>query len=463
MSDNLNSSELWDKISFSLFQDLGAISFGTFVDPLSPVGLEENRFVFKVPSEYADKIINQWNTEISMKFVEYANKITGKFIRPEFRSTDEGITASPNQGMSPLSNQSESESEKHIPFSQDAGLDPDYTFEKFVVGSGNENARAIAQAVAEGPGKVYNPYLIYGGVGLGKTHLMQAIGNQYAKDNPNARIKYATAEDFLNDFTNSLRKGGDTNATALFKKTYRSLDMLLVDDIQFWAGKPQVQEEFFNTFNALTKANKQIVMTSDRYPNDIPDLQDRLKSRFEQGVTSDIQKPDVQTRVAILRNMQDQNDLDIPNDVLQLIGETVDDNVRTLEGAFHKFEAKIRFMNKPATIETAKTILDEINANKKTVVTVDRIQQVVAAYYMQTVDDMKSGRRQSDLVMARHVAIYLTRTMTDMSLPQIGQAFGNRDHSSISHAFTKIEEQVEKEARMKEMIQALAEDIRSGQ
>ncbi|MBS9336863.1 chromosomal replication initiator protein DnaA [Fructobacillus parabroussonetiae] len=461
MSDNLNSTELWDKVSFSLYQDLGAISFGSFVDPLTPVGIESNRFILKVPGEFADKIIDQWNTEIAMKFVEYANKETGKFIRPEFQKTDD----SNNLQESPATSAAKplEESEQHIPFSQDAGLNPDFTFDHFVIGSGNENARAIAQAVAEGPGKVYNPYLIYGGVGLGKTHLMQAIGNKYAKDNPNARIKYATAEDFLNDFTNSLRKGGDTNATALFKKTYRSLDMLLVDDIQFWAGKPQVQEEFFNTFNALTKANKQIVMTSDRYPNDIPDLQDRLKSRFEQGITSDIQKPDVQTRVAILRNLQDQNDLDIPNDVLQLIGESVDDNVRTLEGAFHKFEAKIRFMNKPATIETAKSILDEINANKKTVVTVDRIQQVVAAYYMQTVDDMKSSRRQSDLVMARHVAIYLTRTMTDMSLPQIGHAFGDRDHSSISHAFTKIEEQVEKEARMKEMIQALAEDIRNGQ
>lgn len=462
MSDTLSSTELWDKVSFALYQDLGAISFDTFVDPLTPVGIENNRFIFKVPETFADKIINQWNTEISMKFVEYANNETGKFIRPEFQKTESLASAVP-QATSPVTTGLTSDSEQHIPFSQDAGLNPDYTFEKFVVGSGNENARAIAQAVAEGPGKVYNPYLIYGGVGLGKTHLMQAIGNQYAQDNPNARIKYATAEDFLNDFTNSLRKGGDTNATALFKKTYRSLDMLLVDDIQFWAGKPQVQEEFFNTFNALTKANKQIVMTSDRYPNDIPDLQDRLKSRFEQGITSDIQKPDVQTRVAILRNLQDQNDLDIPNDVLQLIGESVDDNVRTLEGAFHKFEAKIRYMNKPATIETAKTILEEINANKKSVITVDRIQKVVADYYMQTVEDMKSSRRQSDIVMARHVAIYLTRTMTDMSLPQIGQAFGDRDHSSISHAFTKIEEQVEKEGQMKAMVQDLAEAIRNGQ
>lgn len=461
MSDTLSSNELWDKVSLKLYQDLGPISFDTFIDPLTPVGIEGKRFIFQVPEQYADKIINQWNNEISMKFVEFVSNETGTFIRPEFQRSQATETPLKESLQQPLS--SVDEEEQHIPFSQDAGLNPDFTFEKFVIGSGNENAHAIAQAVADGPGKVYNPFLIYGGVGLGKTHLMQAIGNRYAKDNPNARIKYATAEDFLNDFTNSLRKGNDTNATALFKKTYRSLDMLLVDDIQFWAGKPQVQEEFFNTFNALTKANKQIVMTSDRYPNDIPDLQDRLKSRFEQGITSDIQKPDVQTKVGILRNMQEKNELDIPNDVLQLIGESIDGNVRTLEGAFHSFEAKIRFQNKPATIETAKIILEEINANKKPVITVERIQEVVAAYFMQTVEDMKSSRRQSDIVVARHVAIFLTRTMTDMSLPQIGKAFGNRDHSSISHAFTKIEEQIEKDGRMKEMVQSLAEEIKTGQ
>ncbi|MCO0832145.1 chromosomal replication initiator protein DnaA [Fructobacillus sp. W13] len=459
MSENLNPNDLWEKISGRLFTQLGPVSFDSFVDPLKPIGFTEDnkRLILSVPEDTASAITEKWKLELEMSFVEYATEITGRFIRPDLRTTEN--TEEKNSFVSaPVA------SEQHIPFSQDAGLNEDYTFDKFVVGSGNENARAIAKAVAEGPGKVYNPYLIYGGVGLGKTHLMQAIGNQFAKDNPNARIKYATAEDFLNDFTNSLREGNqdNSNATALFKKTYRSLDMLLVDDIQFWAGKPQVQEEFFNTFNALTKANKQIVMTSDRYPNDIPDLQDRLKSRFEQGITSDIQKPDVQTRVAILRNLQDQNDLDIPNDVLQLIGESVDDNVRTLEGAFHKFEAKIRFMNKPATIETAKTILAEINANKKAVVTVERIQDVVATYYMQTVEDMKSSRRQANLVEARHVAIYLTRTMTDKSLPEIGRAFGNRDHSSISHAFNKIEEQVEKESNIKELIADLAETIKNG-
>ncbi|CAK1230288.1 chromosomal replication initiator protein DnaA [Fructobacillus fructosus] len=461
MADTLSPNELWDKLNLKLYQDLGPLSFDAFVAPLKPIGIEDKRFLLAVPEEFADKIIDQWNQEISMKFVEFVSNETGTFIRPEFQRS--AVTQTQLADGPQTSLTTPAPSEEHIPFSQDAGLNPDFTFEKFVIGSGNENARAIAQAVAEGPGKVYNPYLIYGGVGLGKTHLMQAIGNHYAKTNPNARIKYATAEDFLNDFTNSLRKGNETNATALFKKTYRSLDMLLVDDIQFWAGKPQVQEEFFNTFNALTKANKQIVMTSDRYPNDIPDLQDRLKSRFEQGITSDIQKPDVQTKVGILRNMQEKNELDIPNDVLQLIGESIDGNVRTLEGAFHSFEAKIRFQNKPATIETAKIILEEINANKKPVITVERIQEVVADYFMQTVDDMKSSRRQSDIVGARHVAIYLTRTMTDMSLPQIGKAFGNRDHSSISHAFTKIEEQIEKDTRMKEMVQSLAEEISDGQ
>ncbi|GAO99144.1 chromosomal replication initiator protein DnaA [Fructobacillus ficulneus] len=457
MQNALDPTDLWKEVSLRLYKTTGLMTFETLIAPLKPVGFEDGKLILSVPKEHASKIINAWNTEqYALDFVQHANEITGDFIRPELRITDA------DDNFVPFT--SDDQSVNAMPFTQDNDLNSDFTFDKFVKGAGNENALAVALAVAEAPGKVYNPFLIYGGVGLGKTHLMQSIGNEYATTHPKARIKYATAEDFLNDFTDSLREGNkaDSNATAKFKKTYRSLDMLLIDDIQFWSGKEKVQEEFFNTFNALTKDGKQIVMTSDRYPTDIPDLLTRLTSRFEAGITQDIQKPDLPTRVAILRNLQERNDLNIPNEVLELIGEKIDTNVRSLEGAFHKFEAKVRYMNKPATIETAQSILSELNIDQGKKITVERIQETVANYFMQSVTDMQGSRRQADLVNARHIAIYLTRTMTNKSLPDIGRSFGGRDHSSISHAYNKVAEQVETEPKTKELIEDLANEIKNG-
>ncbi|CAK1244993.1 chromosomal replication initiator protein DnaA [Fructobacillus tropaeoli] len=458
MSKQLDPDVLWKEVSLRLYKTTGPVSFEAMIAPLTPIGFKDGKLVLSVPADHAADIIQAWNTQqYAMDFVQHANEITGDFIRPELK-VEEDSEAETNSNFNGYNEPTQ------IPFSQENDLNSDFTFDKFVKGAGNENALAVALAVAEAPGKVYNPFLIYGGVGLGKTHLMQSIGNEYATTHPNASIKYATAEDFLNDFTDSLREGNkaDSNATAKFKKTYRSLDMLLIDDIQFWSGKEKVQEEFFNTFNALTKAGKQIVMTSDRYPTDIPDLLTRLTSRFEAGITQDIQKPDLPTRVAILRNLQERNDLDIPNEVLELIGEKIDTNVRSLEGAFHKFEAKIRFMNKPATIETAQSILTELNIDQGKKITVERIQETVANYFMQTIADMQGSRRQADLVTARHIAIYLTRTMTNKSLPDIGRSFGGRDHSSISHAYNKVAEQVETEPKTKELIEDLANEIKNG-
>lgn len=451
MTVTINKDELWNQIQAKFFQKLGPVSFSTYIEPLKPLELTAASLRLSVPDEGGNEIIDSWNKKYAMDFVEFAMTIANSFIKPDLQI--DNATAA----ITPAANKNE----QIVPFSRQSDLDPDFTFEKFVIGSGNENAYAVARAVAEQPGKVYNPYLIYGGVGLGKTHLMQSIGNSYAKTNPEARIKYATAEDFLNDFTDSLRASVD-GATAAFKKTYRSVDILLVDDIQFWSGKEKVQEEFFNTFNALTKNGKQIVMTSDRIPTDIPDLQTRLTSRFEAGILMDIQKPDLPTRVAILRNLSLEDDLNIPNDVLELIAENIDSNVRSLEGAFHKFEAKIRYMNKPATKETAQQILDDLNIDQGHKVTVDRIQETVATYFMQTVADLESSSRKKDLVTARHIAMYLTRTMTDESLPDIGRAFGGRDHSSVLHATNKITEKAETDPRTKELLQDLANEIKSG-
>ncbi|MDF7627044.1 chromosomal replication initiator protein DnaA [Lactobacillaceae bacterium L1_55_11] len=451
MANSVSKEELWDQVQAKFFQKLGPVSFSTYIEPLKPIELNESSLTLSVPDENSDEIINNWNQAYAMNFVEFAMEITKGFIRPNLQVQQAPDLSSP-LASGPANIQ--------IPFSRQSDLNPDFTFEKFVIGSGNENAYAVARAVADQPGRVYNPYLIYGGVGLGKTHLMQSIGNAYAKSNPEARIKYATAEDFLNDFTESLRSV--EGATAAFKKEYRTVDMLLIDDIQFWSGKEKVQEEFFNTFNALTKSGKQIVMTSDRLPTDIPDLQTRLTSRFEAGILMDIQKPDLPTRVAILKNLSLDDGLDIPNDVLELIAEKIDSNIRSLEGAFHKFEAKIRYMNKPATQETAQQILNDLNIDQGYKVTVDRIQETVAAYFMLTVADLKSSSRKKDLVTARHIAMYLTRTMTDESLPDIGRAFGGRDHSSVLHATNKITERAESETRTRELLADLASEIKNG-
>ncbi|HCU43291.1 chromosomal replication initiator protein DnaA [Leuconostoc falkenbergense] len=447
MTKPITKEELWSKVQAEFFTKLGRVTFSTYIEPLKPITLEDTSLTLSVPSDMAQDIIDQWDREYSMDFVQFAMTIADGFIKPDLQIAQPKTTAA----APTLDN---------LPFTRESDLNPDFTFEKFVIGSGNENAYAVARAVADEPGQVYNPYLIYGGVGLGKTHLMQAIGNAYATSTPSAHIKYATAEDFLNDFTESLRAGD--GATAAFKQEYRSVDLLLVDDIQFWSGKEKVQEEFFNTFNVLTKNGKQIVMTSDKLPTEIVDLQTRLTSRFEAGIMMDIQKPDLPTRVAILQNLSESDGLTIPNDVLELIAEKIDSNVRSLEGAFHKFEASLRYMNKPATKETAQQILGDLNINQGFKITVERIQQVVADYYMQTIDDLKSSSRKKDLVTARHVAMYLTRTLTNESLPDIGRAFGGRDHSSVLHATTKITEKSESDPRTKEMLDALTDEIKNG-
>ncbi|MDF7637558.1 chromosomal replication initiator protein DnaA [Leuconostocaceae bacterium ESL0958] len=460
---DITKDQLWNQLQARFFKKLGTVSYESFVDPITPVALEEAKMTLAVPVDMVEPIETEWRDRLAMTFVEEAMNLTGSFIKPEIIADKPSTTTSPSQTTETPNPQQATDA---LAFDKTEGLDPHFSFETFVSGSGNENALAIAQAVAEGPGQVYNPYVIYGGVGLGKTHLMQAIGNAYAKSNPGAKIKYATAEDFMNDYTESLRNGGNSSATAEFRAKYRTLDMLLIDDIQFWTGKHKSQEEFFNTFNTLDKANKQIVMTSDRYPTQIPDLLDRLTSRFEVGISQDIQKPDLPTRVAILRNLRDQNELDeldMPNEVLDLIAERTDSNVRTLTGAYHKFEARIRYMNQPADLATANRILEEMNQNEKQEVTVERIQEVVAGYYAQTVEEMRGKSRKSEIAYARHVAIYLSRTMTDKSLPALGELFGGRDHSSISHGYNKIADKVEADYKMKELINDLAEEIKSGQ
>jgi chromosomal replication initiator protein len=314
-------------------------------------------------------------------------------------------------------------------------LNPKYTFASFVIGNSNRFAHAASLAVAESPAKAYNPLFIYGGVGLGKTHLMHAIGHYVLQNNSNAKVVYVSSEKFTNELINAIRD--DKNEE--FRNKYRNVDILLIDDIQFIAGKERTQEEFFHTFNALHDANKQIILSSDRPPKEIPTLEDRLRSRFEWGLIADIQAPDFETRMAILKKKADVEKLNVANEVMVYIATKIKSNIRELEGALIRIVAYSSLTNRPITVELASEALKDIISNKQNRnVTIDVIQDVVAGYFNLRIEDLKSQRRTRNVAYPRQIAMYLSRKLTDMSLPKIGEEFGGRDHTTVIHAYEKI-------------------------
>jgi chromosomal replication initiator protein len=340
---------------------------------------------------------------------------------------------------------------------QRANLNPDYTFESFVVSGGTDLAYAAASAVAKQPGTYYNPLFIYGGVGLGKTHLMQAIGNAIARRQPGARICYLTAERFMNE----LILGIQENRQPEFKLKYRSMDVLLIDDVTFIAGKETTQDEFFHTFNALHDHKKQIVLTSDRPPKEIPTLEERLRSRFEWGLLADIQPPNLETRIAILQRKVTVNNISIPDEVVQFIAENITDNIRKLEGALIRLLAFASLMRKEISLELASEVLSTyFEGNSTGPVRIADVMDVVANHFDFSVDQLKSKRRTQDLARARQVAMHLARELTGASLNQIGRAFGGRDHSTVSHACNLVKRWAGEDPQFRGVLKDLTHDIR---
>ena len=341
----------------------------------------------------------------------------------------------------------------------DSNLNAKYTFNNFVVGKSNTMAHAASLAVAESPGEIYNPLFIYGGPGLGKTHLLNAIGNEVLENIPDARIKYVPAETFINDFLEHLRLGEMDS----FKKIYRSLDLLLIDDIQALSKKVSTQEEFFNTFNALHGENKQIVLTSDRSPDYLENLEERLVTRFKWGLTSDITPPNFETRIAILRNKIEEFDLIFPNETIEYLAGQFDSNVRDLEGA-------LKDINLLASMKQIKEITIDIAAeairsrkqagSQLLVIPIDRIQTEVGNFYGVSVKEMKGTRRVQNIVLARQVAMYLTRELTDNSLPKIGREFGGKDHTTVIHAHGKIKSMLEEDDNLRLEIESIKNKIK---
>lgn len=337
-------------------------------------------------------------------------------------------------------------------------LNPKYTFDSFVIGVNNRFAHAASLAVAEAPAKAYNPLFLYGGVGLGKTHLMHAIGHYIKEHNPRTKIMYISSEKFTNEFINAIRD----NRGESFRNKYRNIDVLLIDDIQFLAGKDGTQEEFFHTFNALHEERKQIVISSDRTPKEIPTLEERLRSRFEWGLITDIQAPDLETRIAILRKKAKAENLDIPNEAMIYIANQIDTNIRELEGALIRVVAYSSLINEDISAHlAAEALKDIIPTSRPKMITIQDIQQKVGEFYGLRLEEFKARKRTKAVAFPRQIAMYLSRELTDYSLPKIGEAFGGRDHTTVIHAHEKISQQLNQDPDLYKIVQNLSEKIRN--
>jgi len=364
------------------------------------------------------------------------------FQRPAMRPQDVGAVTSPVRpavGMRPK---------------RGIQLNPKYTFRNFVVGAGNQFAHAACMAVAEQPAKAYNPLFIYGGVGLGKTHLLNAIANHVA-ERTDLRIAYLTTEQFTNEVINSIRYDKMMD----LRKRYRHMDMLMIDDIQFLAGKERTQEEFFHTFNALYEAHKQIVLSSDRFPKEMPDIEERLRSRFEWGLIADLQPPDVETRIAILRKKSEDEGVTLPEDVIHFLATTMKNNIRELEGSLVRLVAYASLTGQTITLDMAKNVLRDLIGDKKKIVSMDDIQETVGARFHVKIADLKSRRRSKTLVHPRQIAMYLCRELTDSSYPEIGRQFGGKDHTTIIHACRQVLKAKEIDSALSATLDSLKEQI----
>ena len=330
-------------------------------------------------------------------------------------------------------------------------LNPKYTFDSFVVGNNNRFAHAAALSVAEAPATAYNPLFIYGGVGLGKTHLMQAIANEILLNNRNAKILYVTSETFTNQLINAIKDGKNE----MFRNKYRNIDVLLIDDIQFIAGKERIQEEFFHTFNTLHENGKQIIISSDKPPKDIKLLEDRLKSRFEWGLIADISNPDYETRLAILRKKAQLDNIIIDDEILSDIATKIDSNIRELEGVLNKLIANASLTGSQITIEMAEKAINDVVTKKDKVLSLELIQETIAKYFNITVEELKGVKRSNDVTFPRQIAMYLCRNVAQLPLTKIGEGFGKRDHTTVIHACTKIEKEVQNNVSTKRIVESV--------
>ncbi|WP_431028529.1 chromosomal replication initiator protein DnaA [Lysinibacillus sp. LZ02] len=419
--------QLWNNVLAQVEQKISKPSFETWLKSTKLLSYKGSNVTIAAPNSFArDWLENHYVHLITGILTELTGEdLLIKFVVQKDRGTEDFELPAPKiQGKS---------NDQHD--ISPGMLNPKYTFDTFVIGSGNRFAHAASLAVAEAPAKAYNPFFIYGGVGLGKTHLMHAIGHYVLEQNPNAKVVYLSSEKFTNEFINSIRD----NKAIDFRNKYRNVDVLLIDDIQFLAGKESTQEEFFHTFNTLHEESKQIVISSDRPPKEIPTLEDRLRSRFEWGLITDIAPPDLETRIAILRKKAKADGLDIPNEVMLYIANQIDSNIRELEGALIRVVAYSSLVHEEVTPELAAAALKDIMPNAKPrMISILDIQNAVGEHYNIRLEDFSAKKRTKSIAFPRQVAMYLSRELTDFSLPKIGEEFGGRDHTTVIHAHEKI-------------------------
>lgn len=429
MSYDYDYIAVWDKVLQNIRTEIGSTSFDIWFSMVKYNTCRNEKIYISVPNT----LTKEW---IESRYLENMQKT--------FRDLTQ-------QDISLILTTEPIEKDAYI-----SPLNSKYTFDTFVVGNSNRFAHAACYAVGETPSRAYNPLFIYGGVGLGKTHLMQAIGHRILSNNPKYSVMYVSSEQFTNELIGSIK---DDN-TPGFRNKYRNIDVLLIDDIQFLAGKERTQEEFFHTFNTLYEANKQLVISSDRPPRNIPTLEDRLRSRFEWGLITDIQTPDLETRIAILRKKAQTDNFNIPYDVLDYIANYIDSNIRELEGALVRLVAYATINNKPLDMATATEALKDIlppPGPKK--ITIECIQKEVCKYYGLDISEMLSKKRNKQLVVPRQVAMFLCRKLTDASLPLIGDQFGGRDHTTVMHSLDKVNREINEQPELALIIEQLCKQI----
>lgn len=435
-----DKEELLIKAKEYLKEEMTAISFSTWIENIQIEDVTDTQIILKVQSVFQKEVLDTRHRELIENVFKYITNKSYEIVvvlEEKEKQNNQEITTENKLGYSNTS------------------LNPRYTFDSFVVGNNNRLAHAAALAVAEAPAASYNPLFLYGGVGLGKTHLMHAIGNEVLRNNKNAKILYVTSEKFTNELINAIKD----NTNEKFRNKYRNIDLLLIDDIQFIAKKDAIQEEFFHTFNTLHESGKQIVISSDKPPRDIQLLEDRLKSRFEWGLIADISNPDYETRLAILRKKADMDHIIIEDEILENIASKVDSNIRELEGALNKIVAHASLANIPITSEMAEQSINDIVSKKEKVISIEYIQEMVSKYFGIDVKDMKSSKKSNDIVFPRQVAMYLCRSIANASFPKIGDEFGKRDHTTVMHAVRKIDKEIKENSNTKLIVDNVKKNI----
>jgi len=446
VNPGINLIEIWDKVLGDLATPASGGGVSIWLKNVTLVGVQGREVFCAVPSQFFMERVKERCTPLLKQAFE--KQLGCDDVTVQFRLSE-------RQGEDDKRNEPFHEKRSGSPVKQMGNIDGRYTFESFVVGSSNQFANAAARKAAERPGEVYNPLFLYSGVGLGKTHLLGAMGNRLLTERPELRVSYLSAEHFTNDVIHSIRNDRMTD----LRNRYRNIDILLIDDIQFLSGKERTQEEFFYTFNTLYEAKKQIVITSDRATKEIPDIEERLRSRFEMGLIADIQPPDLETRIAILNGKAEAEKIPIPSDVATFIATHITNNIRELEGALIRLGAFTSLTGQPWNIETARRALHDTIKERKTEIRVEDIQAAVAKRFQIKISDLKSKKRTQQLVVPRHIGMYICRELTDLSFPEIGRYFGGRDHSTVIHGCKQIEKDKAEDLHIRTAIQSIIAEM----